>query len=58
MSEFCKECDGWGTIEVEVPRLHNFDRDVGYLDVGKIECPECRGSGKEECEDDERRLFS
>jgi len=50
MSEFCKECDGWGTIEVEVPRLHNFDRDVGYLEVGKIECPECRGSGKEECE--------
>ena len=32
MSEFCKECDGWGTIEVEGP--------------------ECRGSGKEECEDE------
>ena len=52
MSEFCKECDGWGTIEVEVPRLHNFDRDVGYLDVGKIECPECGGTGEMEKEDE------
>ena len=58
MSEFCKECDGCGVITVDAPQPHNFNRDVGYIDVDKIECPECRGSGKEECEDDERRLFS
>ena len=46
MSEFCKECDGWGTIEVEVPRPHNVNRDVGFIDVDKIECPECEGTGE------------
>ena len=51
MTEFCKECDGWGTIEVDSPRPHNFNRDVGYIDVGTMECPECEGTGeiKEEC---------
>ena len=29
MTEFCKECDGWGLIEVDNPRPHGFDRDVG-----------------------------
>ena len=49
--KFCKECDGWGTIEVEVPRPHNFNRDVGVIDVDKIECPECGGTGEKEQED-------
>ena len=51
MSEFCKECDGWGTIEVEVPLPHNVNRDVGFIDVDKIECPECEGTGEKEQED-------
>ena len=29
MTEFCKACDGWGLIEVDNPRPHNFNRDVG-----------------------------
>ena len=51
MTDFCKECDGWGTIEVEVPRPHNVNRDVGFIDVDKIECPECGGTGEKEQED-------
>ncbi len=47
----CEDCDGWGTIEVEVPRPHTIDRDVGYMDVDKIECPECKGTGLLEDED-------
>ena len=52
MTEFCKECDGWGEIEVDSPRPHGFDRDVGYMDVDKIECPECEGTGEKEVEND------
>ncbi len=51
MSEFCKACDGWGLIEVDNPRPHNFNRDVGVIDVGMIECPECEGTGEKEQED-------
>ena len=52
MSEFCKACDGWGLIEVDNPRPHNFNRDVGVIDVGTIECPECEGTGEKEPEND------
>ena len=52
VTEFCKECDGWGLIEVDSPRPHGFDRDVGYIDVDKIECPECEGTGEKELEND------
>ena len=51
MSEFCKECEGWGVIEVDAPRPHNFDRDVGYIDVKTIKCPECGGTGEKEKEE-------
>ena len=47
----CEDCDGWGAIEVDAPRPHGFDRDVGYMDVDKIECPECEGTGELEIED-------
>lgn len=43
--DFCKSCDGDGEIEVNVPRPHNFNRDIGVVDVKKVECSECRGSG-------------
>ncbi len=46
----CEECDGWGAIEVDAPRPHGFNRDVGYMDVDKIECPECEGTGELESE--------
>ena len=52
MNEFCKACDGWGTIEVDTPRPHGFNRDVGYIDVGTMEFPECEGTGEKEVEDD------
>ena len=52
MTEFCKACDGWGLIEVDNPRPHNFNRDVGCIDVGTMKCPECEGTGEKEVEDD------
>ena len=52
MTEFCKECDGEGKVGIEIFVPQNFDRDVGYIDHMMVECPECGGSGEEECEDD------
>ena len=43
--DFCEGCDGDGEIEVNVPRPHSFNRDIGVVDVKKIECSECGGSG-------------
>ena len=48
----CKDCDGWGTIKVDAPQPHNFDRDVGYMNAKMIECPECEGTGEKEVEND------
>lgn len=42
----CPECDGEGYVEFEVPRAHNFNRDVGYLDVDAEVCDTCAGDGK------------
>ena len=46
MSEKCPECDGDGYVEITVPRPHNVNRDVGYLDTEKWTCETCHGSGE------------
>ncbi len=44
-TNFCDSCDGDGEIEVEIPRPHSYNRDIGVYDVKKIECSECGGFG-------------
>lgn len=46
MSKKCPECDGDGYVEITVPRPHNFNRDVGYLDTEKRTCETCHGDGE------------
>ena len=48
----CDVCDGDGEGESEVFMPQNFDRDVGYIDHKKVECPECGGTGELEDEDE------
>jgi hypothetical protein len=38
-------------VEIEVFMPQNFDRDVGYIDHKKVECPECGGTGEMEGEE-------
>ena len=42
---YCKECDGWGEVTVEVAKPHGFNRDCGYLDTDKQVCEACEGTG-------------
>ena len=42
---YCKECDGWGEVTVEVAKPHGFKRDCGYLDTDKQTCEACEGTG-------------
>ena len=51
VTEFCKECEGWGVITVDAPRPRNFNRDVGYISSKMIKCPECGGTGEKEKEE-------
>ena len=44
---YCKECDGWGEVTVEVAKPHGFNRDVGYLDTDKQTCEACKGTGEQ-----------
>ena len=48
----CPDCDGDGEVEIEVPRPHNVNRDVGVLDAKNVECDECGGTGEVEVEDE------
>ena len=48
----CDYCEGDGKIEIEVYRSHNCNRDVGVIDVMKVICPDCGGSGELEAEDE------
>jgi DnaJ-class molecular chaperone len=51
-TKVCVECDGEGIIELEVPRPHNVNRDVGVIDVTPVPCEECGGTGEMEVEDE------
>ena len=51
-TKVCGECDGEGIIELEVPRPHNFNRDVGVIDTTPVPCEECGGTGRLEVEDE------
>ena len=42
----CPDCLGEGDIEVDVPRPHNFGRDVGYIDTRTEVCETCSGDGE------------
>ena len=42
----CPDCMGDGYIEYEVPRPHNFNRDVGYIDTETEVCETCSGDGE------------
>lgn len=50
--EKCPDCDGEGYIEYDVPRPHNFNRDVGYLDAVRETCEMCQGDGEIYNDDD------
>ena len=42
----CPDCWGYGTVEVDVPRPHGPNRDVGVIDVRTEKCTTCWGSGE------------
>ena len=44
----CSECQGAGTVEVEVPRPQSFSRDVGEIDIEEETCDACGGGGEVE----------
>ena len=44
----CSECQGAGTVEVEVPRPQSFSRDIGEIDIEEETCETCAGSGEME----------
>lgn len=44
--EKCPDCDGEGYVEIDVPRPHNVNRDVGYLDTVRETCEMCQGDGE------------
>ena len=41
--EACSECQGAGTVEVEVPRPQSFSRDIGEIDIKEETCDACGG---------------
>ena len=44
----CPDCLGTGSVEYEIPRPHNFNRDVGVIDVETETCETCSGDGEME----------
>ena len=46
--EACSECQGAGTVEVEIPRPQSFSRDIGEIDIEEETCETCAGSGEME----------
>jgi len=41
----CKECDGSGYIEYDVPIPHGVNNDIGFIDTGVEVCFDCQGLG-------------
>ena len=48
----CPECSGTGEVEIDVPRPHNFNRDIGYIDTKTGTCENCDGFGAVQKEDE------
>ena len=44
----CSECQGTGTVEVEVAKPQSFSRDIGEIDVEEKTCETCNGGGEME----------
>ena len=44
----CAECQGAGTVEVEVPRPQSFSRDIGEIDIEEETCDAGGGGGEVE----------
>jgi len=44
----CPDCWGYGTVEVNIPRPHGPNRDVGVIDVKTETCKTCSGDGEME----------
>jgi len=42
----CPDCWGEGYVKFDVPRPHNPNRDVGYLDEVREVCESCSGDGE------------
>jgi len=47
----CPACAGDGTIDLEVPRPQNFNRDIGEVDVVSTTCHACDGRCEIEMDD-------
>ena len=48
----CDDCDGSGSVELEVYQRHGFNRDVGSIDTVWTDCEKCSGSGEIEVSED------
>ena len=44
----CSECQGTGTVEVEVAKPQSFSRDIGEIYVEEELCEACSGGGEVE----------
>ena len=45
MTDPCPECDGTGTVIIELYHRQSFNLDIGYIEERRETCPECGGSG-------------
>ncbi len=47
MTDPCPDCDGTGTVIIELYHRQSFNIDSGYIEERRETCPECGGSGVE-----------
>jgi len=55
MSAPCPNCDGTGTVIIELYHRQSFNIDSGYIEERREICPECGGSGFER--QDETQIY-